>query len=358
MKRITLLAFCIIISGALYAQFPSLGKAKGLLGKKSSSSSNNDQTNQSSSNNSNSTPPSNNASGTQSIPNTNSSQTGNTQKPGKPTPSTIYFSSTSYASANQASGTNTFKDGDMIYARVNFPAAIKTIGGDTYKYGTTLLIKCDGQYFNAQSLETKNDSLFENSYYEFQLIGSSSAAKFYLVKYITQAFANSMTTGKHNFDVTITRSDDNGNKMVIAEGTTVLDYSDGKKKLQAFASSFTPKQELTKADKMPPAAMHNAAIEKDLMNYISNDFEEPITPLRAVIDDNDWSIERDDYNVILRRVIGGYVAFKVPRTGLCYYKKIRIYQPYSGGGTYGKSQYYESHASADLIAIDCANVMK
>lgn len=346
-KQTTFLVCCLFAAATVNAQLPSLGKAKGLLGSKSKTS---DQSNQSS--------------GSSNGSSSGGSQTSTPAKANTPVSSPVQASPAENSASMYFSGSYpaqkgagaSFKDGDMIYARVDFTQAMKDIGGNKY-HDVFIINLFDGDKFlNGKKLSFLKDEDMAKNYFEFQVTSSLDAAKSPLAQDFTKTLAQQLSSGKHTIKVKMIRLDGFNNEFKVGESSFDLDLSAGKQKLQDLAYTYD-KAEI-EARRMPKAVMHNAAIEKDLMSIISNDFTEPVTPLRAVIDNSDWDIQRDDDNKIIRRVIGGYVAVKVPRSGRCFYKKIYIYQPYTGGGTYGKSKYYDNGYPTDLNEIDCANVMK
>jgi hypothetical protein len=350
-KKIIIRVSFILIAGLINAQIPSLGKAKSLMGKNNSGSSTNG-------NSSGSTTPTNNTSTTtnnNTLANTTPTTTAAENKTGKATakdaPVAIVFSNSSGQKSSN------YFDGDAIYARVDFALAMKDIGGK--KYNDVFIINLfDGtKFLNGKKLGFLKDEDMNNAFLEFQVACSIDQAKSPLAEAFTKTMAEQLGKGKHSITVKLIRVSKFNEELAVAEGTFDLDLSSGKDKLRGQADSYDAKE--IAARRMPTAAMQNAAIEKDLKNLISHDVNEAITPLRAVVAESDWEILRDDYtNVITGRIIAGYVAFKVTRNGRCFYKKITIYQPYTGAGKYGVSKYYDTRVSSDILEMDCGNVMK
>jgi hypothetical protein len=328
---ITSICFMIAQSSA---QLPSLNKAKTLVGSKNNNSGTN---NNSSTNNTTTT-------------NSNNNSPGNPVTQVKDVAAIINFSN--------PAGVKTpgYKDGDAIFARVDFTKPMKDIGGKQYNDVFVINLFDGTKFLNGKKLDFLKDEDLSESSFEFQMACSTDQAKSPLAEGFTKTLAQQLGKSDHTIKVKMIRLDKYNNELAVAEGTFELDLSGGKDKLRGQADSYDAKE--IAARRMPEAAMKNAAIEKDLMRLIKNDVEEEITPLRAVVGESDWTILRDDYNTITGRTIAGYVAFKVTRNGRCFYKKITIYQPYAGGGKYGLSKYYDTRVSTDFMELQCDNVMK
>jgi hypothetical protein len=339
-KQIILFASILMLAGLASAQLPSLSKAKGLISKKNSGTTDTV---------SNKTTPATTTS-TTTTSSKNNATVNTTNSPATDAAATINFSNPT------GQKSTTYTDGDAIFAKVDFVKAMKDIGGKQYSDVFIINVFDGTKFLNGKKLDFLKDEDMGKSSFEFQIACSNDQAKSPLAEAFTKTLSEQLGKAKHIIKIKMVRMDKFNNELAVAEGTFDFDLSNGKDKLKAQAYSYDAKE--IEARMMPKAVIKNAAIEQDLMALIKNDFQEEIVPLRAVIDDNDWTILRDDYDAISGKKISGYVAFKVPRNGRCFYKKITIWQPYTGGGTYGKSQYYDTGVSTDLMEMKYENVMK
>jgi hypothetical protein len=73
---------------------------------------------------------------------------------------------------------------------------------------------------------------------------------------------------------------------------------------------------------------------------------------RIVLVDSDWRIVKNEYGLILRKVISVELATKLE--GKCYRVRGTLYSEYAGGGSYAAPKYY----SDTKIEMNCNNISK
>jgi hypothetical protein len=88
--------------------------------------------------------------------------------------------------------------------------------------------------------------------------------------------------------------------------------------------------------------------EKDLLMTNITDAH-TIDVYRIGIEDQNWRIEKDDYNMPTGRRKWAYIYYK-KKSGLadypyCRLMELYIYQPYAGGGTYGENTVYREQVT-------------
>jgi hypothetical protein len=101
------------------------------------------------------------------------------------------------------------------------------------------------------------------------------------------------------------------------------------------------------AKKIPlhiPEAKHFAAgtdAEKKMLPTYITTYYKDINIYQYGFEDQNWRIDKDDYNMPTGRRKWGYIYFKykpgVVDYSYCRLMEVYIYQPYAGGGTYGES---------------------
>jgi len=134
----------------------------------------------------------------------------------------------------------------------------------------------------------------------------------------------------------------------MAEGEFELDCTKGLDKVVEIAKALELKSQ--QGVTMPAPAQSNPALEKEMLAAITSaGWKE--TPVKAVITDNDWEINRNPLGVILFRSIGAKVAVKTPE-GTYKLFSLSFSQDYDGKN-YGKTELY---AVGDSLVIPFENI--
>lgn len=92
----------------------------------------------------------------------------------------------------------------------------------------------------------------------------------------------------------------------------------------------------------PAAAHQDAELEKKILEVVKQsgpaiDFD-PAGLKKMILDAKDWSIRKNEYGVILGKVIPVTIGFN--KGGHCYYVSIQIQKDYAGGGAYQETMYF------------------
>jgi hypothetical protein len=121
----------------------------------------------------------------------------------------------------------------------------------------------------------------------------------------------------------------------MAEGEFELDCTQGLEKVAEIAKKLEQKGD--QAVTMPAPAKSDPALEKAMMSAITSaGWKE--TPVKAVITEQDWTINRNALGVILFRSIGAAVAVKTPEDTYKLFT-LTFKQDYDGKN-YGKTELY------------------
>ncbi len=132
------------------------------------------------------------------------------------------------------------------------------------------------------------------------------------------------------------------NWKVLAEGEFELDCSDGLERIADVHRKLGEKKIASVT--LPAPAMKNAALEKECIAALK-DWKE--TPLKVIITDRDWTIQRHPITgAIVSRIINTTTVVKKPDGG-CRMFQISFEQLYNGK-SYGKAQQYGVGDSADI----------
>jgi hypothetical protein len=131
------------------------------------------------------------------------------------------------------------------------------------------------------------------------------------------------------------------------EKTTIM-TPEQKKQVDAAYSALAA----VAAKKIPlhiPEAKHFAAgtdAEKNMLKsfFFTKASPDQFTVYQYGLEDQNWRIDKDEYNMPTGRRKWGYVYYK-GKPGIhdhpyCRLMEAYIYQPYAGGGTYGESEVY------------------
>jgi hypothetical protein len=227
-----------------------------------------------------------------------------------------------------------FTANDNIYGMMYFKSTFKEITAG-YSYGWTKLF-VDGN---------------EKASYDFKL-PEDKAANAWLRSEIIPDPALSTTRGAAIFTKAISelsprrhaiRVQTLDNSMnVLAEGEFQLDCSGGLDRVVEVNKQLGNKS--LSAVSLPAPAMRNPTIENECIAALK---DWPETPLKVIITDSDWTIQRHPVSgAIVSRIINTTVAMK-KQDGNCRMFQISFEQPYSGK-KYGKARQYGVGDSADI----------
>ncbi|MDQ1326752.1 MAG: hypothetical protein QG641_32 [Candidatus Poribacteria bacterium] len=134
----------------------------------------------------------------------------------------------------------------------------------------------------------------------------------------------------------------------MAEGEFELDCTKGLDKVAEIAKALELKSQQSVT--MPSPAKSDPALEKAMLDAVTSaGWKE--TPVKAVITDNDWEINRNALGVILFRSMGAKVAVKTPE-GTYKLFSLTFKQDYDGKN-YGKTELY---AVGDSLVIPFENI--
>jgi hypothetical protein len=134
----------------------------------------------------------------------------------------------------------------------------------------------------------------------------------------------------------------------MAEGEFELDCTKGLDKVAEIAKALELKSQ--QGVTMPTPAQSNPALEKEMLDAVTSaGWKE--TPVKAVITDNDWEINRNALGVILFRSMGAKVAVKTPEETYKLFS-LTFKQDYDGKN-YGKTELY---AVGDSLVIPFENI--
>jgi len=134
----------------------------------------------------------------------------------------------------------------------------------------------------------------------------------------------------------------------MAEGEFELDCTKGLEKVAEIAKALEQKSQAGVT--MPNPAQSNPELEKAMLSAITSaGWKE--TPIKAVITDRDWTINRNALGVILFRSIGAKVAVKLPDNTYKLFS-LTFSQNYDGKN-YGKTELY---AVGDSVPILFENI--
>lgn len=143
----------------------------------------------------------------------------------------------------------------------------------------------------------------------------------------------------------------NGSFDGNSEGEFELDLSDG----SAFAERLNVYRQKALANTfMKKAGQKNLALEKEILALFKKDAAgKGETPLRVILVENDWRIQRHPLTGIIEyRQIWADVAVK--KNGKCYVYELAYKQDYAGK-SYGKLQYFSIFGTYEILE---ANVFK
>jgi len=199
----------------------------------------------------------------------------------------------------------------------------------------------------------------EKSYFSIPVFTGPAESDMMLPSGMIQRLAREMSPGKHKVKIRLTTFALALSEKFIAEGEFELEASD-MEKFKVRAEEH--RKAMIAKVRMPAGNSKNPALEADMMKLMKKNFDEEIVSLRASILDTDWQIVLNEEvipAVPAYRYIRGFVALKVPRTGVCYYRGIAIMQKYQGGGKYSTvNLLYDPGYGYDLFEMECANVNK
>lgn len=132
--------------------------------------------------------------------------------------------------------------------------------------------------------------------------------------------------------------------------------------LKKFAKSIIDAEKADDAERaknaiFPTAGMKDPELEKQLLAVVQKNGKEldfdPNNLKKLIIADQDWSIRKNDYGIILGKTLGVTVGFS--KDGHCYYTSFQVQRDYEGGSSYQKTIYFNGFTSR-WEEILCENI--
>ncbi|MDQ1267145.1 MAG: hypothetical protein QG635_2299, partial [Bacteroidota bacterium] len=239
---------------------------------------------------------------------------------------------------NPSAMTNDFKCSDNIWGIMYFKDSFKNMSFSN-SFECNQYIKVDGKEVATYAFKMKPENL-EETFLTTEIIVPPDKAKTNGIKTYVKGLST-ISPRTHTIEVILQIHFE-----TVAKGEFTLDCSDGVEPIEKINNDFA--NAAFKSIVMPQPAKRDAKLEAEMLKAMS---DWPETPLKAVIIDEDWTINRNAFGVIEYRSIGAAVAFKTT-DGKCRLFWLTFKQMYNGS-SYGKTQ---SHAVGDSDDMPCENV--